>query len=353
MTTQSLVASSPMTVKHGAASLRIPAFDFTKGALVLFMVLYHWLNYFYGLQTDIYKYLRFLTPSFIFITGFLISHVHFAKYQVGSLKLSKRLFIRGVKLLVLFIGLNIPVSLLLPSSFLRDLSSSQMTLMNLDAIFFMGTASGEEAVKIAAFTILVPIGYVLILSSLLSIAAKSFKYAFHAACIMALLCMIFLDFHNLQSSNMELITVGLAGVVLGYSSKKQIEQTVRHAWLLVLVYCAYVAAITVWNVSYYVQMVGACLTTALIYVIGVQTARTKILHSPIDLLGKYSLFAYIAQIAILQALSLGIRRVNHGPLLLAGSFVAGLALTMISVGAMDRGRSRSKIIDGAYRAIFA
>ena len=55
---------------------RISALDFTKGALVLVMVLYHWLNYFVGPQGDFYRYLSFLPPSFICITGFLISHVY-------------------------------------------------------------------------------------------------------------------------------------------------------------------------------------------------------------------------------------------------------------------------------------
>src|ERR1700761_1941077 len=102
MSTESVAVSPRVKVESGARSNRIPAFDFTKGALVLFMVLYHWLNYFYGPYGKIYTYLRFLTPSFIFITGFLISHVHFAKYGAGSTKLSKRLFLRGLKLLAVF-----------------------------------------------------------------------------------------------------------------------------------------------------------------------------------------------------------------------------------------------------------
>src|SRR5580658_8456542 len=77
---------------------RIPALDFTKGALVLIMVLYHWLNYFVGPQGDIYKYLRFLTPSFIFITGFLISNVYLSKYGIADPRLPRRLVQRGLKI---------------------------------------------------------------------------------------------------------------------------------------------------------------------------------------------------------------------------------------------------------------
>ena len=60
---------------------RDTAIDFTKGALVLFMVLYHWLNYFLGPHGQYYDYLRFLTPSFIFITGFMISQIQLHRYD--------------------------------------------------------------------------------------------------------------------------------------------------------------------------------------------------------------------------------------------------------------------------------
>src|SRR5271169_3039523 len=86
---------------------RIAALDFTKGALVLFMVLYHWLNYFLGLHGSIYRYLRFLPPSFIFITGFLISNAYLSKYAISDPRLPKRLIVRGLKILGIFVFLNL------------------------------------------------------------------------------------------------------------------------------------------------------------------------------------------------------------------------------------------------------
>src|ERR1700758_4327571 len=80
----------------GSKAGRIAALDFTKGSLVLIMVLYHWINYFYGVQDN--RYLRFLTPSFIFITGFLISNVYLSKYGVSDPKLPRRLIQRGAKI---------------------------------------------------------------------------------------------------------------------------------------------------------------------------------------------------------------------------------------------------------------
>src|SRR5947209_8358962 len=93
---------------------RNPALDFTKGALVLIMVLYHWINYFIGPQWEYYQYLRFLTPSFIFITGFMISNVYLSKYETAGPRLSKRLFTRGLKLMAIFLALNVARIFIVP-----------------------------------------------------------------------------------------------------------------------------------------------------------------------------------------------------------------------------------------------
>src|SRR5690242_11816494 len=91
-------------------STRLPALDFTKGALVLIMVLYHWMNYFVEADGSIYKYLRFLTPSFIFITGFLISHVYLSKSRSSGWTIAGRLLGRGFKLLAIVACLNLALN---------------------------------------------------------------------------------------------------------------------------------------------------------------------------------------------------------------------------------------------------
>jgi uncharacterized membrane protein len=96
---------------NGSSLNRNEVLDFTKGALVLFMVLYHWLNYFLGLGRPIYRYLRFLPPSFIFISGFLISNAYLAKYELTDPRLPKRLGVRGSKILGLFVALNAAIIL--------------------------------------------------------------------------------------------------------------------------------------------------------------------------------------------------------------------------------------------------
>src|SRR5467141_3434231 len=117
---------------------RIGALDFTKGALVLFMVLYHWLNYFVAPEGDMYRYLRFLTPSFIFITGFLISNVYLSRYQVADRHVPARLVQRGLKLLAVFVCLNLAIGLLLADSYNGKILFGQLSLRNMVAIYVTG-----------------------------------------------------------------------------------------------------------------------------------------------------------------------------------------------------------------------
>ena len=76
-------------------------------------------------------------------------------------------------------------------------------------------------------------------------------------------------------------------------------------------------------------------------------------RSLVILLGKYSLLGYIVQILILQVLRRAFRLVELGPGMLAVSFFAAVALTIIAVVVVDRARARSATVDGLYRTVFS
>ena len=77
------------------------------------------------------------------------------------------------------------------------------------------------------------------------------------------------------------------------------------------------------------------------------------IRSEVILLGKYSLFGYISQVAILQLLSKGYQHVDLGAARLPGSFFAAVVLTILAVEILDRARARSRGSDRLYKAIFA
>ncbi len=144
---------------EGKAS-RVSALDFTKGALVLIMVLYHWIDYFIGSTLELFRYLRFLTPSFICISGFLISSVYLAKYDIRDNRIPKRLAERGLKILGIFVALNLLIGFLF-----RDSSNGRMafaSIPSLENIFIAGNTAVPGVGKAAAFIVLVPISDLLL-----------------------------------------------------------------------------------------------------------------------------------------------------------------------------------------------
>jgi len=325
---------------------RIEALDFTKGTLVLVMVLYHWLSYFHGPYGSVFKYLRFLPPSFIFITGFLVSNAYLRKYKVTDPRLPKRLAVRGTKILAIFVVLNVVISLLFTG--FRIFSPESLW-----AVYVTGNVLIAGAGKAAAFYILVPISYLLLLSAILVIVCRYFRYAFWVVCALCLAGIFVLDLQGFQSANLELVSIGLLGLILGYLPLEKVNYFVRYPLLIIAANLCYLAAITFREPNYPLQIVGVCLTLMLIYLVGTTQGEPGLLRKQIIVLGKYPLFGYIIQIAILQCLRFGMRRADLGPDWLILPLAVALALTVLAVIVLDRVRSKSLFVDRMYKVIFA
>ena len=142
-------------------------------------------------------------------------------------------------------------------------------------------------------------------------------------------------------------------MLTGFMPIATINEFVRHPYMLAFAYLCYTIAITIWNVPFPLQMVGVSLSLMVIYLVGISGSESGIIRSEVILLGKYSLFGYISQIAILQILAAGFRHVNFGFAVLGVSFVAAFALTIMSVEVVDRARARTASMDRLYKAVFA
>jgi peptidoglycan/LPS O-acetylase OafA/YrhL len=331
---------------------RIPALDFTKGALVLLMVLYHWINYFIGPQWGYYRYLRFLTPSFIFITGFMVSHVYLSKYSAADPRLSKRLLTRGLKLLGVFLALNLARNFVVPLLGPHAPMENVFAPRNIFAVFVSGNLPVVGG-KLVSFSILVSISYVLILSGVLMFPYKRYRYTFHFACVLLLLFISTLGMVGARSYNLEFVAIGMSGVLAGFTSSAAINSVVQHPYRLAFAYVCYTIAITLWNAWFPLLFVGVPLSVMVIYLVAASGSESDVIASEVILLGKYSLFGYISQIAMLQILSAAFRQVNLGFTALAVSFFAAVVLTIASVEVVDRARARMARVDKLYRAVFA
>ncbi len=332
---------------------RIPALDFTKGALVLIMVLYHWLNYFVSTEGDFYRYLRFLTPSFIFITGFLISHVYLAAYKLADSRLPMRLMQRGLKLLAVFVVLNVARTFLMPDAREDVMPSRMWSVEDLTAIFVTGNVATGSGGKASSFNILVPISYLLLLSALLSRACRVFRYTFHLAALIGIVCLIWLRIDGIEFGNLDLMVIGLVGVMTGYVPIEKIDAVASHKYPILVAYLSYTTVIAVLGINYPLQVAGVVICLLVIYMLGQAGSDYGAIRRTTSLLGKYSLFGYIAQIAILQVLYRAGARGGLDTVDLVLSFMLSFALTITSVVILDRSRARLPIVDRLYKAVFA
>jgi peptidoglycan/LPS O-acetylase OafA/YrhL len=150
-----------------------------------------------------------------------------------------------------------------------------------------------------------------------------------------------------------MVTIGLLGVLTGFRPIRAINRVVTRSVMLALAYACYTAAITVWSIPFPLLVIGVVLTLMVIYRIGTAIGSRSLVSSEVILLGKYSLLGYIAQIAILQILSVIFRRGFPGVAWLLIPFVAAFILTIATVEMMDRARARVSGVDRLYRSIFA
>lgn len=316
------------------------------------MVLYHWINYFIGPEWAYYEYLHFLTPSFIFITGFTISNIYLSKYAATDPRLPKRLVTRGLKLIAIFLVLNVARIFVIPVLGTGVLVRNPVSLGNVFTVFVSGNLPVTGG-KLVAFSILVSISYVLILSGGLMVPYRFYRYTFHLVCILLLLSILISGLQGAQSYNLEFITIGMLGVLAGFMPITEINAFVRHPYWLALAYVCYTVAIMIWNIPFPLLAVGVFLNLMVIYLVGGIGSESGTIRREVILLGKYSLFGYISQIAILQILSAVFHHINLGVATLSISFFAAFALTIVSTEVVDRARAKAKSVDRLYKAVFA
>lgn len=326
-------------------STRIPALDFTKGVLVLVMVLYHWLNYFVGPSGPVYIYLQFLPPSFICITGFLVSQVYLGKYGVTDRRLPWRLAVRGAKILAIFVVLNVAIGALARGAIFGIFTPEAMK-----EVYLNGNMPGG---RLVAFYVLVPISYVLLLSAVLLVVCGRNQRIFQWVCGILPLGVLAADLLGFKSANLEFLAIGMLGVSLGFVPMAQINRLRRHPNFIVLAYCAYLVAITLWNVPFPMLIVGVVLTLLLFYLIGALSGDSAWISQATILLGKYSLVGYIAQIAILQGMRRGVGFGEPNLVTLLVSFLAAVLLTYSVVQTLDRARAKVPVFNRMYAAVFS
>jgi peptidoglycan/LPS O-acetylase OafA/YrhL len=308
------------------------------------MIVYHWFNYFIGPQSNIYKYLRFLTPSFIFIAGFIVANIYLAKYDIRHVRLPARLAGRGLKIIAIFVVLNAITGFLLPA-FGSNWQLPQMLVRR-----FLGTTA--PGVKDAAFSVLMPIGQLLLLSAALVFAYRFSRHVVTIVCMLAFAAVILLKASTIQNMNVDLIAIGLLGMVLGMIPLPRLIGVINRPVILAVAYVMFDLAVHYWGEPYLLQVIGVCLSVAIIYLVGASRWADNRAGTIVVLLGKYSLFGYISQIAILQVLRRTVT-MESPSFRITISFIIAVVLTTWSVQLLDAARRSSPAMDRCYKLIFA
>jgi hypothetical protein len=162
-----------------------------------------------------------------------------------------------------------------------------------------------------------------------------------------------LSFIGIKAQNMEIVSIGALGILAGFLPLSVINRVTKHSWLLLLAYLLYICAIMIWNVPYLLEVAGTILSVMVLYNIGSRGLGVKRIPAGVILLGKYSLFGYISQIAILQVLQTTFRYFSLSALpSRMVSFLAAFALTFFSVKVLEHARRTYVTADGLYRAVF-
>jgi peptidoglycan/LPS O-acetylase OafA/YrhL len=329
-----------------AARPRIAALDMTKGGLVVCMVVYHSLNY--STQRGLgFRYLAFLPPSFIIITGFLLSSVYLSRYSVRDWRLHSRLIVRGLKLFSLFTVLNVLVQLFVS----HGLRGQMVGLATFCARWADTYISGNG--RLAVFEVLLPISYLLLLSPILLVADRLHWLVTPILTMIAIGSLTILDCEGISWMNASLLSAGVLGMLLGRISVPRLNVLGTYWIGAMLVYAGYFTITQMRGETYWLQLLGAVLALAGLYGVSVRLGFDSWISARLERLGKYSLVAYVGQILILQVVS---RWTGHpepdSPGLIFLCLLT-LVVTAAAVEVLHWLRARVRVVDATFEAVFA
>ena len=325
---------------------RIVTIDVTKDVLVLLMVVYHSLNYLQS-GTLSHDFLVFVPPSFIMITGFIVSHMYMQKYG-GDLKtISLRLGVRSVKIFLLFIALNAAARLVWSVNHYGVALHFENFRNELIHMFLIG------APWISAFDILLPISYTLA-AAVIVVRVQSVLPSFPVilAAAVFLLC-TFLENSSVSFYNLNMLSAGFIGMAAGLLPRGTLGR-IRPPWAFIAaVLVLYAVVIRFLEDHYYTQMVVTGLAVIAILSAGSRMDPESIPTRQVATVGRYSLLSYIVQIFFLQLLKpvAAVFNVHAVPPLALISIV--MVLTWLSVLITDYARRKVRYIDALYNAVFA
>jgi len=324
-----------------------------KGALVIAMLVIHSSNLF--LQAPSLRYLiypvllGFVSGSWIFISGFLISNHYQALFDDHVARTSRRLVGRGLRILSIFLVVNVVLGKI-PLTCEWDAPLVECQPWRL---LVLGDNSGMT------FEILQGIAYV----SLVAPLYMSMPPLATVGIVVMVIVATGSAFLGYTAEGLSwMILVGLAGIALGwYIPAEQLRRLVSEpARRRVAVACgalawgayqlvAYSGGYARTDVAAYILGVGGILLV--LYAANGWLNWSGLASRYMNLMAHYALASYVGQMAILWALHY---LTADTPLLhsFPVGFFAGLVLLLASLELLDYLRRRYRLVNSAYQWVF-
>jgi hypothetical protein len=310
------------------------------------MLVHHSLNYF-PVSLPAIKYVRFVSAAFIFITGYLIGCHYSQAYALGRSVGAQRLFRRGLKLLALFLGLNFCSTYVKSHVSPLALHEGRYGAQALNLLLTGDYTSVD-------FELLVPIAYTLLFFAALLRANCINNSTTLALSVTTLLVAMSWPEPIPGSYYFRHFVFGVAGVYAGRYSNQLERYLTRRPLVFITAFFIQLFAILMVPMQYVVYVLVVTVSLAFYYVMAARiTTHLPHLAAQLSLLGRYSLFSYIFQILILNLCTPARKLLIPDYLRTVSVLMAVTSFTFVCVLAVEKIRRRSRLLDLAYRAIFA
>jgi len=331
---------------------RDPALDLVKGLLVLGMIAYH-AGVSFIPNTHIrflvlHDLLDFVSGSWVFVCGLIVTTHYRLRFQVDARNVSRRLWIRAAKMILLFCALNIFVVLL----GIRQ-ASQLFDGVTMAKILLYGDGA------LTSFGILLGIGYVLFIGPF-------FLYLKNTGRVLALLIIAFAAYlawsGHVVPGNLWIILCGLAGMVVGVTvwplfvweirpSSSRRWFTVGGALSAAAAYFLISIGLDIHRDNLPVYLWGVASIIAVFYLSYGWFSSIPTISDWLQLLGRYSLVSYLSQMTIFR-LALGAQ--SHFGVALSYwlTLLAVLFMVSLMVFMLDKEIRESKTFQKSYRLVF-
>lgn len=318
------------------------ALDLVKGVLVVVMVAYHAMNIFSTAGPDEYAYVRFVSGSFILMSGYIVAKFCEGRFEEDWFGTSRILIFRGLKLIILFIFLNLLIDIMGMGNIGKGGFSNQ--LANISDIYIVGKPG------VASFQILLPIGYILVTAPTLLLLGR-FSW---------LLLAIFVamsgvaGLSNLDSVNIDFVLLGGIGLFGGLFIKAfNRSLAIKNVWVMVGCFFFIIISMRYLNENLATYALGIIGILKVLYDLSSYFGGKSYVGRVFVLLGQYSLVCYIVQIGFMRALHVALSNPQWplGYEVIVVILVTVTFLVMVSAGLVVL-RDRNDFVRRAYKLVF-